>query len=141
MEIFNTILVITLAIVLFVKQWRSGGKTIDNETIESLKRSYDAIKLEISNYQAQVQELTLKIGEQSGIIKMQEATIAKYEKILENRNPELLAVLGEIRDFMKGLEAHNVKAMAELKAQSVVLNRQEIRHTAVVQTDAALLNS
>lgn len=81
----------------------------------------------MAGYQSQIQTLTLKIGEQSGIIKMQEATIAKYEKILENRNPELTAVLGEIRDFMKGLEDHKIEVMKELKEQTLMLDKQLVR--------------
>lgn len=122
--VVNTVVVVILAIVFMFKQWKVQTSAIDAETIESLKRQLEALKGEMSGYQTQIQALTLKIGEQSGIIRVQEATIAKYEKILENRNPELTAVLGEIRDFMKGLEQHNVESMGELKRQTQLLLKE-----------------
>ena len=119
--IVNTIGLSILALLFFLKTWRGQSAEIDKETIEALKRQVETIKADISNYQTQIQGLTLKIGEQSGIIKMQEATILKYEKILENRNPELTSVLGEIRDFMRGIEDHKIEVMRELKVQTAIL--------------------
>lgn len=64
------------------------------------KKSYDE---SVVGFRNEITALTLRIGEQNGIMGQQKQVITKYEEILQNRNPELVKILGEIKDFMRAM--------------------------------------
>lgn len=116
----QTIGLVVLAVFVIYKMWRSQSSEIDAGTINSFKRQVEALTSEVAGYKTQLQELTLLVGEQKGIIKIQKETIEKYEQILQNRNPELTDVLREIRDFMRTLKS-------EMSIQTSLLQKGEER--------------
>ena len=125
----NTGAVVVLGILFILKTNKSQVSEIDSNTIASLKRQIEAYTSEVEGYKKQVQEFTLRIGHQEGVITTQKETIEKYEKILQNRNPELTTVLTEIRDFIKVLYESDKKVMRELNFQTGFLKKAEERNT------------
>lgn len=130
----NTAAMVILGYLYVVKSNKSQVSEIDGNTIASLKRQIDAYTTEVSSYKQQMHEMTLKVGEQQGIIAVQKETIEKYERILQNRNPELTEVLKEIRDFMGQLMKStdlmvqsDRKVMQELQLQTRIIKKEEQR--------------
>ena len=106
---FGGIIGLAGAIVVF---WKNGGNSANEKTINALKELNDA---QAKNYEQKLdlmvksnnewQERTKKCEElhrdnleKTG--KMQ-GSLESMQKVIENRNPELTIVLGEIKDFMK----------------------------------------
>lgn len=116
----QTLGLVVLAVFVLYKMWKSQSSEIDAGTISSLNRQIAAFKDEVTLYKNQMHELTLLVGEQSGIIKVQKETIDKYELILQNRNPELTEILKEISEFMKNLKS-------EMNVQTALLQKGEER--------------
>lgn len=138
----TTITVAAAGVVLFVQQLMNGrsklnvqNQTVSNETLTAYvaqvallkdkqaedKISYDAT---VEKFSKQINELTLRIGEQTGIIGEQQKRIDEYKEIFQNRNPDLLEVLKEIRTFMGDL--HSKVAVIEERSE-----KREIRDKAV----------
>ena len=110
----GSVVSVTAAAFVF---WRNGGNGANEKTINALKELNDA---QAKNYEQKLdatlksnnewQERTKKCEElhrenleKTG--KMQ-GNLESMQKIIENRNPELTIVLGEIKDFMKLIYAH-----------------------------------
>ena len=126
-----TIAAIILGVLYVAKTWKSQSSEIDSSTIASLKRQMEAYTSEVEGYKKQVHELTFKAGEQEATIKILKETIEKYEKILQNRNPELTQLLIEIRDFMKS-------SKKELVFQTDLLKKAESRDSKLDKTHAEI---
>lgn len=127
----NTAAMAILGVLYVMKTWKNQSSEIDAGTIGSFKRQVEALTSEVQGYKTQMHELTLLVGEQKGIIKVQKETIEKYELILQNRNPELLEVLKEIRDFMRTLQK-------ETSFQTDLLRKNEARSTVIDKTHGEL---
>lgn len=123
---------------LMFKTIKSNASSIDAGTIASLKLQIDAVQNEGKLYKQQVLELTERVGKQDGIIQTQAQQIDKYEKIFQNRNPELTKVLEEIRDFMMGLEKKTDVMIGELSYQTTILDADQERHLKLDKTHGML---
>lgn len=139
LQILNTVGLIVLGILYVVKASKSQSTQIDATTIASLKAQVEVVQSEVNLYKGKVLELTQLVGKQDGIIQTQKETIDKYEKILQNRNPELTEVLKEIRDFMKKLDDNTTQAMEELSYQTRLIDKNEERQTKIDKTHAAIV--
>lgn len=138
----TTLTVAAAGTILFVQQLINGrsklnaqNQAVSNETLTAYvaqvallkdkqaedKISYDAT---VEKFSKQISELTLRIGEQTGIIGEQQKRIDEYKEIFQNRNPDLLEVLKEIRTFMGDL--HSKVATIEARSE-----QREIRDKAV----------
>lgn len=141
LQILNTIGLVVLGILFVIKTARSQSSSIDASTIASLQAQVKAVQGEVDIYKKQVLDLTQQMGKQDGIIQTQKETIEKYEKILQNRNPELLEVLKEIRDFMQDLRDHNDFMVSEMKHQTEILDKNEERHIKLDKTHGEIARS
>lgn len=64
------------------------------------KKNYDET---LAKFTIQVNTLSSEVGRLTGIISEKDKQIERYEKIFQNRDPELLKVLQEIKEFMKDM--------------------------------------
>lgn len=119
---------------------KSQVSEIDGNTIASLKRQIDAYTSEVATYKQQMYQMTLRVGEQQGIITVQKETIEKYEKILQNRNPELTDILKEIRDFMKDIKESDKKVMKELEFQTKIIKKGDDRAETLDKTHKEIID-
>lgn len=101
-------------IVAYLGSYFKGTSSVSKEVINTYEIQVKQLKeLRMEDTQkakeqfelftTQVNNLTLQIGKQSGVIEEKEKQILKLEQILQNRNPELITVLEEIKRFMKDL--------------------------------------
>lgn len=123
----NTAAIIILGLLFVYRTWRGESQKIDDATIASLKRQAETFQNELNVYKTQVLDLTEKVGKQNGIIETQKETIQRYEKIFANRNPELMDLLGQIRDYMKRSDETLAKMTGEMALQTSMLTRNEER--------------
>lgn len=94
---------------LFI-QWRLGTNKSSNESVTIYKEQVEALNLAIDTTRKQaheltnhVQTLTLEVGTLKGQLLEKDKKIQEYMEILRGQNPELVTLLGEIRDFMRNL--------------------------------------
>ncbi len=138
-------LVITaLAAFIF---FRKSTATADSATIASLNRQLQTQGAEMESMDGKIKQfelnfitLTKLLGEKDGIISTKNDQLQQYEKIFQNRDPELLKVLGNISNFMKSLDgrvgtmykesqATHRAVRQELKLQTTILQKTERRNT------------
>lgn len=93
----------TLALVVY--NFTKGRSSVSAEVINTYEVQVKQLKEQIAEMREDIKSLTLKVGEQTGIIQEKDRQITQLQEILQNRNPELIEVLQEIRTFMKDL--HN----------------------------------
>lgn len=128
---------IFLTIGYFAAQFFQGGRNRNKDDIETENSLNTYLKNQVAGFKEIVEiqnkkivELGEKIAELSGAMNEKDKTIAKYLEILQNRNPELLTVLKEIKDFMGQLHTA-VKTIDERSEQ------RERRDSAVDQGHVA----
>jgi len=136
----NTAAMVVLGYLYVRKANKSQVSEIDGNTIASLKRQIDAYTSEVATYKQQMYQMTLRVGEQQGIITVQKETIEKYEKILQNRNPELTDILKEIRDFMKDIKESDKKVMKELEFQTKIIKKGDDRAETLDKTHKEIID-
>lgn len=141
LPLVNTLGLGFLAAMFIFKTWKNQNTTIDSETIASLSRQIEVFKGELVTYKQQMHDMTLKVGEQMGIIASQKETIEKYEKILQNRNPELTNILKEISEFMRKIDEKSTVTMKELGFQTGLLKKQEERSSKLDKTHAEVIHT
>ncbi len=120
-------------IIIFIGQLISGkndrqaqNNTVSSEVINAYaeqvkqlrekaseeKKSYD---LNLKELRKEISDLTLRIGEQNGKIQEKDRVILEYKEIFQNRNPELVDVLKQIKDFM--VEIHGKIDLIEIRSE------------------------
>lgn len=68
--------------------------------------------------------LHAQIGEKDAMIKMQQSLIQQQKETIENRNPDLEKILGEIRDFMENINTEIKENRLVSSANSKELHEQ-----------------
>jgi uncharacterized membrane protein YhiD involved in acid resistance len=117
----SQIIVALVFVLLFIAQYLSGKRqltsqdqSVSSEVISAYAEQVKQLKekqkddkerydKDVSDFRNEIRELTLRIGKQDGIIQEKEKLIEEYKEIFQNRNPELVEVLGDIREFMKNI--------------------------------------
>ncbi len=67
------------------------------------KNQKELNKNQFNTFSRQISDLNLEIGKCQGVIQEKNTIIEKLEKVIANRNPELITILEEIKQFMKDL--------------------------------------
>lgn len=114
LPIINVIGFIFLGIGTFYMQFRAGGKGVSSEVISTYREQVAQLKEEIAaegagreadkhSLKNEIQVLSLKLATLQGQMIEKDKKIAELTNIFQGRDPELLKILTEIRDFMKTL--------------------------------------
>jgi chromosome segregation ATPase len=99
--------------------WKRGGQTVTRDLIDLQNNQINLQKGQIGILQDEVktgdqrrhelgnklQSITLEVGMLKGQMQEKDSKIEEYTKIFQGRDPQILEVLSEIRDFMKNLDA------------------------------------
>lgn len=96
-------------------QYKRGGSDADVKTIISLREYIETLEDKnkrlseeksqlINSHQVQITELTKNMGVLQGRFDEQAKQVEMYTKILQGRDPEMMAVLGEIKELLKRLD-------------------------------------
>lgn len=111
---FATIAVFISQIIKGKNDNRTVGEQVSSEVINAFKVQVDQLKAmrtedkatfdaQVINFTNQVSSLNKEIGNLNGMLSEKDKQIDKYEKIFQNRDPELLKLLQDIKTFMGDL--------------------------------------
>jgi len=114
--------------------WKNGNNKYKDETISDLKIAIETKEKEISrlneektililSHQKQITEIQKELSELQGAFKEQSKKLGEYRSILENRNPELLGMLTEIKDGITTLNTHGVTSGKQAKEVAITLKQ------------------
>lgn len=102
-----TILLVIGGIIVILQNRSTNRMSRSSDVIQTLqirvKQLEDANKIQFETFTKQIADLNLETGKCQGVIQEKNAMIDKLEKIISNRNPELITLLEEIKNFMKNL--------------------------------------
>jgi chromosome segregation ATPase len=97
---------------ILYNNWRSGKDKVGSEVLSLYKQQIGALEADILRGREkahelgnQLQALTLELGKLRGEVVARDKQITEYREIFQNRDPQLLEILAEIRDFMASLDA------------------------------------
>ena len=108
LPIINVLGFVVMAGATYYNSKRSGEGPVRIEVMELLDKQIAALKDEILRLREgnhardqNIQSLTLEIGRMKGLMTSKDQQLEEFTKIFQNRDPEMLTVLNEIKDFMK----------------------------------------
>jgi len=125
--------VAVFAVSFAIAQWKNGKGSASVETVQTYKELLEAREKKYQEkqdeMQAQINDLSAKIGEYKGLLSGKDQQIADYKKIFENRDPALQDILQEMSQFMRQVDgrlteiAEHIKkpVVAESKTTTTVL--------------------
>jgi hypothetical protein len=114
----GTVLVIGF---LAYKEYRSGSATINDQVLEGYKERNKQLEEKLADERSEKLRLTGEVAAANATLAANAETIRKQEAVIANRNPELVAILGEIRDFM-----HLLHNKVDLTYKSSNANSEEL---------------
>jgi len=99
----------------FFTQFKFGGKGVAKEVIDAYKIQVDQLRQELieakteyfkqlDGLKTEITNLNLKLANIEGQLIEKDKKIAELTTIFQGRDPELVQILREIRDFMKRIE-------------------------------------
>ena len=106
--------------------WINGSNKYKEELISDLKNTIEVKTNEIKqltderavlicSHQEQITKLQKDLSELTGRFEEQSKKLAEYKSILENRDPETLAALKDIKEGIQLLNAHQVTQEKDTK--------------------------
>ncbi len=133
---YLNLLVMAAAVFLF---WKKGGNDAESKATGAYKNVADAYEKEINqlktqmtaqaeafrkqmheqseSFRAEINALTAKVGELTGILQEKNDRIKTLEEIATNRNPEIITLMTDIRNFMQNINAY-LASQAAIKSSS-----------------------
>lgn len=114
----------TISVLLLVERYKSGSSQIQKDVAEAFEtratqlqqqlRESEARAAERENrmkldYDAKLSQHTKEIGRLSGVIEEKDKQNTWMEKILQDKNPEVLTILTELKDLMKKIIEGNAQ--------------------------------
>lgn len=126
--IISTASIVFVALVLGIKEWKSGSGKISNQVIanyEALDKQQKEIIAEkdkqILAFRDEMHALdksfTERIAKLEGIVQEKNKQLENFTKILANRSPELENVLSDVKEFMRVLTESTLFQNKILKKQ------------------------
>jgi chromosome segregation ATPase len=99
--------------------WRNGGNQYKEELIKDLKNTVQQRECVITqlnqdktnliiNHQKQITDLQKELSKLQEIVEEQSRKLKQYADILENRDPQTLEILQQIKDEMAKLNQHQI---------------------------------
>ena len=134
LPILNILGLIALAFSIVYTQIRSGSRQVSSEVMSNYQTLDDQQKVIIqkqqtdsAGMQARLKSLENELAELRGSLKTKDEQIQEMNLRLRNMNPELLAILTEIRDFMSHLNEKLKGQDKQLLHQTEIMDKQVIR--------------
>lgn len=125
---------ILLVVYIIFREWRSGTSTLRKDINSDYVERNRQLEEKLKDVEDRLNEVSLQMGKLEATLIEKDKHIANITKIIENRNPDLLKVLDEIKTFMKNLNELMIKTnntssenSGELHYQTSLLNRQAKR--------------
>lgn len=110
-----------------ITTYKTRVDQLEEQIVDSGKKSDD----QFAAFTKQVSDLNFKIGQQNGIIQAKDEQIDRLEKILQNRNPELLTVLSSINGSLDGIKEFMAKQHDTMTVVASLAKAAEARDLAV----------
>jgi len=89
-------------------QLRLGGRGVAKEIIDNYKTRQDQLEISLKEATAQIIQLRLELANVQGQLTEKDKKIAELTTIFQGKDPELLVILKEIRDFLKRLDSQSL---------------------------------
>ena len=104
-----------------------GGYAIRKEIFEDYKERNKQLEDKIKLLGDRMTDMALQLTKLETTIIEKDNHIASLTKLVENRNPQLISVLEEIKIFLSGLEGMVVQNQKELLYQTDILDQSVAR--------------
>ena len=104
LPLLNILGFIFLGIGFLYVQLRVGGKGVAKEVIDNYRTRQDQLEAQLGRTNRELQDLKLEIARMNGQVIEKDKKIEELTTIFQNRNPELVEILKEIRNFMHRIE-------------------------------------
>jgi hypothetical protein len=97
----NTVILTIVAVILGIQQYRSGNSKMTRETVEAYKAQLELNEVRLRDQSEKLNVQAGQIGKLEGLLKGKDDQLLQYKQIIENRNPDLENVLGQLVHFMQ----------------------------------------
>lgn len=91
---------IALALYLFLQRKKQGVDSLNKDIINTYRTRIDQLNADHLGNAKNIKELTQELYKMQGAINEKDKEINRLREIVENRNPELLQVLQDIKKFL-----------------------------------------
>lgn len=125
---FTSVGLICALIYIVIKEFRSGSNDVEKKTLDAYKERNSQLEKEIPRLHADVKKNGEDIARLRGALDEKDKHIKSLTDILQDKNPEVLALLKEIRDFM---HTFNDQTKKILDYQTEMIEGQIMRDTKV----------
>jgi len=136
LQTFSILVPVVVVIFLAWKEYRSGSsalrKDINSDYIERNQQLEEKLKI----FELKLHEVSIQMVKLEATIIEKDKHIDSLTKLIENRNPELIVVLTEIREFMKSVKGLVDKNQIELVYQTELLDKQQLRADNIAKASA-----
>jgi len=136
LPIINILGFIFLGIGYIFVQFRTGGKGVAKEVIDTYKTQVDQLRQELieaktdyfkqlDGLKTEITNLNLKLANIEGQLIEKDKKIAELITIFQGRDPELVQILRDIKDFMKKLEGQSKTNQTRNEKIDVATDKEE----------------
>jgi len=134
-EIVSASLTVLVLVFLAWKEMRSGTSNLRSDINNDYKERNTQLEEKLRAVEEKLQIMSLQIAKLETTINEKDKHIDNLTKLIENRNPELVILLTEIKGFLANLQGLAVETkltsennQKELEYQTQILNRQNSRN-------------
>lgn len=126
---------LTSTFLLLLKDFRSGSSSVDQKIITSLKERNSQLEAEIPRIQDRLTQNERETAKIQGQLEEKDKYIKTLTDLVQNRNPEMLQILTELKDttklMLEFLHQTDVKNTEKLDYQTGILEANQARDTKV----------
>lgn len=122
-----------LGVSMFYNNWRKGTNNVEDKVLSLYKEQITALEADIVRARErshelgnQIQTLSIEVGKLRGEIVARDKQLDDYKQIFQNRDPQLLEILTQFRDYMIRNEQRNTRIDKSTKAEKGKVLRSEI---------------
>lgn len=121
LSIVNSGGVLLVGAWLVYQNFRSGSSTIKQQVTDAYKERNQQLETDIAGMKASIESQGKEIARLQGTVEEKDKHIHTLTELVQGRNPEMISVLKEIRDFMKDLHDGMSSSAKVLDYQSKLL--------------------
>lgn len=138
LPILNSLGIIIFAVSVYYNNRKSGADRVENQVMANFRILDDQQKgiikdqtEDLAGMKVRLSQLEKDLSELKGKIDAKDVQIKNLNEIIANRNPELLSVLNEIKNFMSQLNGKMKDSKGVLDYQTGMIEKQAKREKAV----------
>lgn len=121
----DTIIIAIVAIILGWDRFKSGSSNLRKEIASDYKERNIQLNDRIKEVETHFHDVTKEVAELRGQLKEKDKHIESLTSLIQGRNPEMLAILTEIKGFMGEIQGWMKSSNKELVLQTSMLESKK----------------